>query len=65
MRKLEIRDYYTGKAKYVKLNSKACDCSIDYRVEDDKIIIRDHYSQKILQRVKAPEYSFQMNIVDF
>ncbi len=64
MRKLEIRDYYTGKAKYVKLNSKACNSSLDYRVEDGKIIIRDYYTQKILQRVKAPDYSFEFNIVD-
>lgn len=64
MRKLEIRDYYTGNAKYVKLNSKAYNSSLDYRVEDGVIIIRDYYTQKILQRVKAPDYSFQINVVD-
>lgn len=62
MPKMEIIELNTGVRHYRRLKY---DCSITYRVEGKYLVVRDYYTNKVLQRFDVSKYgSIQFRAID-
>ena len=62
MRKMEITEYWTGKRHYRKIKTNN---SISYKVEGRKLVVRDYYTNQVLQRFDVSKYgSIQFRVVN-
>lgn len=65
MKKMIIRDYFTGKVvKTRKLNEACRFTSLAYQYENGYIVIRDYFEpRKVLMKIKSPT-SVRYEVVD-